>query len=206
MTNRIKAKKKASRSLGVSLWGRANDPFLKRNYRPGERGAMPRRKTNHAIHLEAKQQIKKHYANINEKQFKNLFVKGKSIKGDTAENFAGLLESRLDTIVYRSNIVPTVFAARQFVSHKHITVNGKVVNIGSYQIKPGDVIQVREKFRKIPMVIESMEKMERDVPAYLEVAVKDMSVKFLNVPRISDIPYPFEANFNLIVEFYSKSL
>lgn len=203
MTKRLNAKKKVSRSLGVNLWGRANDTFLKRNYKPGQHGTAPKRDTNHSIHLKAKQKVRKYY-DIKESQFRTLFDKAKRLKGNTEDVFASLLESRLASVVYRANFAPTVFSARQLVSHKHILVNGKPINISSYIVKPGDVISVAEKAKKIPLINEALETMERDIPSYLELNSTDKSVKFLNKPALADIPYPFEAEFNMIVEFYSK--
>ena len=203
MTKRVNAKKKISRSLGVNLWGRANDTFLKRNYKPGQHGTAPKRDTNHSIHLKAKQKVRKYY-DIKESQFRTLFDKAKRLKGNTEDVFAGLLESRLASVIYRANFAPTVFSARQLVSHKHILVNGKPINIASYIVKPGDVISVAEKAKKIPLINEALETMERDIPSYLELNSTDKSVKFLNKPALADIPYPFEAEFNMIVEFYSK--
>lgn len=203
MTKRVNAKKKISRSLGVNLWGRANDTFLKRNYKPGQHGTAPKRETNHSVHLKAKQKVRKYY-DIKESQFRTLFDKAKRLKGNTEDVFASLLESRLASVVYRANFAPTVFSARQLVSHKHILVNGKPINIASYIVKPGDVISVAEKAKKIPLINEALETMERDIPSYLELNSADKSVKFLNKPALADIPYPFEAEFNMIVEFYSK--
>jgi small subunit ribosomal protein S4 len=203
MTKIIKAKKKLSRKLGENLWGRPNDTFLKRNYRPGQHGMMPKRETSYGIHLKAKQKLKTYY-NMLERQFKTLFNKSAKKKGDKAENFAGALESRLDMVVFRSNFAPTIFAARQFVTHKHVLVNGKKINLPSYPLQAGDVVEVTEKSRQIPMVIESLQRMERDVPSYLELNKEKMTVKFVNAPSIADIPYPFEANYNLIVELYSR--
>lgn len=203
MTKRVNAKKKISRSLGVNLWGRANDTFLKRNYKPGQHGTAPKRETNHSVHLKAKQKVRKYY-DIKESQFRTLFDKAKRLKGNTEDVFASLLESRLASVVYRANFAPTVFSARQLVSHKHILVNGKPINIASYIVKPGDVISVAEKAKKIPLINEALETMERDIPSYLELNSADKSVKFLNKPTLADIPYPFEAEFNMIVEFYSK--
>ena len=204
MSKRLNAKKKVSRALGVNLWGDAKSPIVKRNYRPGEHGTGLKRDTTYGTQLRAKQKLKKYYGNISEKQFKNLFMEAKRMKGDTAQEFVGLLERRLDAVVYRANFVPTVFAARQFVNHKHITVNGKVVNIPSYQVKPGDVIEVRENAKNIPMILDSISKIEREIPAYLELNAQNFSIKFVVVPKLEDIPYPVEMNINLVVEFYSK--
>lgn len=203
MTKRVEAKKKVSRSLGVNLWGRANDPFLKRNSRPGQHGSAPKRETNHSVHLRAKQKVRKYY-NIRESQFRSIFDEAKRLRGNTEEIFAGLLESRLASIVYRANFAPTIYAARQLVSHKHILVNGKPINISSYQVKVGDVVSVAENAKKIPLINEALETMERDIPNYLELNANEKSVKFLNKPALSDIPYPFDPEFNMIVEFYSK--
>ena len=203
MTKRVEAKKKVSRSLGVNLWGRANDPFLKRNSRPGQHGSAPKRETNHSVHLRAKQKVRKYY-NIRESQFRSIFDEAKRLRGNTEEIFAGLLESRLASIVYRANFAPTIYSARQLVSHKHILVNGKPINISSYQVKVGDVVSVAENAKKIPLINETLETMERDIPNYLELNANEKSVKFLNKPALSDIPYPFDPEFNMIVEFYSK--
>ena len=203
MTKRVEAKKKVSRSLGVNLWGRANDPFLKRNSRPGQHGSAPKRETNHSVHLRAKQKVRKYY-NIRESQFRSIFDEAKRLRGNTEEIFAGLLESRLASIVYRANFAPTIYSARQLVSHKHILVNGKPINISSYQVKVGDVVSVAENAKKIPLINEALENMERDVPNYLELNANEKSVKFLNKPALSNIPYPFDPEFNMIVEFYSK--
>ena len=203
MTKRIKAKKKVSRSLGVNLWGRDNSPYIKRNSRPGQHGANPRRYTNHSIHLLAKQKIKKYY-NIRESQFRNLFFEAKRLKGNTEDDFAGLLESRLCSIVYRANMAPTIFSARQLVSHKHIMVNGKTINIPSYIVSQGDIISVSPNATNIVLINEALEKMERDIPAYLELNSTDKTVKFLNRPKADEIVYPFEPEFNAVVEYYSK--
>lgn len=205
MTKRLNAKKKLSRKLGASLWGQAKDPYAKRNYRPGQHGAAPKgRLTDYGFQLKAKQRLKFYYGNISEKQFRNTFEAAYKSRGDSSENFIAALESRLDTVVYRANFVPTVFAARQFVNHKHVTVNGKTVNIPSYQVKPGDVIQVREKSRTLTIVLESIQKMERDVPAYLQLNAEDKSVKFLVKPHFADVPYAAEMQPHLITEFYSR--
>lgn len=205
MSKRINAKKKISRKIGAALWGQAKDPQNKRNYRPGQHGKTSRgRVSDYGNQLRAKQKMKFYYGNISEKQFYNTFVKANALKGDVIENFIFLLESRLDAVIYRANFIPTVFAARQFVSHKHVTVNGKVVNIASYRLKIGDVVQIREKSRNIPVSLESLQKLERDVPSYLQLDKENYSVKFLSKPEFSQVPYPVEMNPNLIIEFYSR--
>lgn len=205
MTKRINAKKKISRKLGASLWGQAKDPFIKRNYRPGQHGLAPKpRSTDYGFQLKAKQTLKFYYGNISEKQFRNIFELASKTKGDVSANFIGMLESRLDIVVYRANFVPTVFAARQFVNHKHVTVNDKVVNISSYRLKIGDVVKIRSKSRELAIVLESLQKMERDVPPYLELDAAKRTVKFLATPAFSDTPYPVEMHPHLITEFYSR--
>lgn len=204
MTKRITTKKKASRSLSVNLWGRANDPFNKRNFRPGQHGTALKRETTYGAQLRAKQKLKKYYANMTETQFKNLFSKARTHKGDTAQAFVGLLESRLDTVIYRANFVPTMFAARQTVTHKHVKVNGKTVNIPSYLLKPGDTVEITEKAKTIPLINDSLSRMERDIPGYMILNSDDFSVKYNAVPNIEDIPYPIVMDINLVVEFYSR--
>lgn len=205
MTKRLQAKKKISRKLGASMWGQAKDPYAKRNYRPGQHGAAPKgRSSDYGVQLRAKQRIKFYYGNISEKQFFNTFTLASKSKGDVSENFIALLESRLDAVVYRANFVPTVFAARQFVSHKHVSVNGKTVNIASYRLKIGDVVQVREKSRKLAIVIESLQKMERDIPSYLLLDKENMSIKLTVKPAFAEVPYAVEMQPHFVTEFYSR--
>lgn len=205
MTKRISAKKKISRKLGASLWGQAKDPYVKRNYRPGQHGSASKgRSSDYGMQLRAKQRMKFVYGNISEKQFYNTFKLASTLKGDVSENFISLLESRLDSVVYRANFVPTVFSARQFVNHKHVTVNGKVVNIPSYRLKVGDVVQIREKSRTLAIVIDSLQKMERDVPSYLQLEKDTHSIKFTQKPTFAEVPYAVEMHPHLITEFYSR--
>lgn len=205
MTKRINAKKKFSRKLGVSLWGQAKDPFLKRNFRPGQHGAAGmRRGSDYGNQLRAKQKMKFYYGNISERQFSNTFELARKSKGDVSENFVGLLESRLDIVVYRANFVPTVFAARQFVNHKHVTVNGKIINIPSYKLKVGDVVQVREKSRKLTLVLEALQKSERDIPVYLDLNKDEFTIKVIAKAKFAEIPYAAEMEPHLITEFYSR--
>lgn len=205
MTKIIKSKYKASRRLGTAIWGDNKDAFHVRNFRPGQHGANNKGKTSdYGTHLQAKQILKNHYGRVTEKQFSNLFKLAAKMKGNTAENFAGLLESRLDMIVYRMNLAPTIFAARQLVSHANILLNGKKVNIPSIKLKAGDKIELKEKAKKIALYQEAAQKQERTVPAYLTVDAGSMSGEYVRIAAISDIPYPFEPNFGKIVEYYSK--
>lgn len=205
MSKRIQAKKKFSRKLGGSLWGAAKDPFLKRNYKPGQHGALSRtRMSDYGTQLRAKQRMKFYYGNISEKQFRNTFKAASATKGDVSENFVALLEARLDAVVYRANFVATVFAARQFVNHKHITVNGKVVNIPSYRLKVGDVVAVRDSSQKLAIVIDALDKMDRDVPSYLTLEKENFSIKLNAKASFAEIPYAIEMEPHLITEYYSR--
>tara|TARA_B100001027_G_scaffold35838_1_gene22155 strand:+ start:52 stop:669 length:618 start_codon:yes stop_codon:yes gene_type:complete len=205
MTRILKAKYKVDRRLKCNLWGRPKSPFNKREYPPGIHGQNKRRKpSDYGIQLMAKQKLKCYYGYITEKQFRNLFVKATRIKGDTSQNFVELLERRLDSVIYRMKFVPTIFSARQFVSHGHILVNGKKVTIASYSVKDEDIIEVKEKSREIPIVLEAMSSTERDVPEYISVDFDKMKGKFLKGPKLNDIPYPVIMEPNLVIEYYSR--
>ena len=198
------AKKKAERRYGKALWGNPNSSFAKREYAPGQHGQRRKKQTDYGTQLYAKQSLKTSYGNIGEKQFYKYYEEAIRRKGDTAENLIGLLESRLDNLVYRSKFVPTVFAARQFVNHGHVLVNGKRVNIPSYLVKVGDVIEVREKSKQLAMVIAAVESTARDVPGYLEVDSKKLTAKYSFVPKFDDVPYASQMEPNLVIEFYSR--
>ena len=201
---RIRAKHKIDRRIGANMWGRPKSPYNKRQTGPGMHGARRSKPTDYGLQLMAKQKLKGYYGSIGEKQFRRYYQEAKRMKGDTGKNLIGLLERRLDAVVYRACFVPTVFAARQFVNHKHVTVNGKVVNIPSYQVKEGDVIEIREKSQKIPMVLLAVETVEREVPDYIEVDPKACKATFLRTPSLEDVPYPVHMEPNLVVEFYSR--
>jgi small subunit ribosomal protein S4 len=204
MSNRHSAKYKIDRRLGVNLWGRPKSPFNKRESRPGQHGQRRRKMTDYGTQLAAKQQLKGYYGNINEKQFRKLYQEADGRRGDTGENLVELLERRLDAAVYRARFVPTVFAARQFINHGHVKVNGKRVNISSYRLRDGDVIEVREKSREIPMVLEAIQSAERDTPEYISVDYKKMKATYVRAPKLADVPYPVVMQPNLVVEFYSR--
>ncbi len=206
MTKRIRAKYKIDRRMGENIWGRPKSPVNRKEYGPGMHGQNRRRGklSDFGIQLRAKQKLKGYYGNITEKQFKRIYFAADRMKGDTSENLIGLLERRLDAIVYRAKFVPTVFASRQFVSHGHILVNGKRVNIPSYRCKPGDVIEVRQKSRDLAIVIEATGSPERDVPDYLDVDHGKLKATFVRVPELAEVPYPVVMEPNLVVEFYSR--
>lgn len=205
MSKRIASKYKINRRLGVNLWGRAKSPVNVRDYGPGQHGQRRAKKpTDYGLQLSAKQKLKGYYGNISEKQFRKYYAEASRRKGDTSENLIGILETRLDAVVYRLKFVPTVFSSRQFINHGHVMVNGKRVNIPSYRVREGDEVQVREKSRLIPIVLEAMESPERDVPEYMTVDYKKMQGTFVTVPKLADVPYPVQMEPNLVVEYYSR--
>lgn len=204
MTKRIESKYKIDRRLGVNLWGRPKSPFNVRAYGPGQHGQRRSKPSDYGLQLTAKQKLKGYYGNITERQFRRLYAEAIRRRGDTGENLIGLLESRLDALVYRLKFVATVFAARQFVNHGHVLVNGKRVNIPSYLVKPGDVIEVREKSKQLAVVLEAAQLAERDVPEYLEADHKSMKGTYVRVPTLMEVPYPIQMEPNLVVEFYSR--
>ena len=205
MSKRIQSKHKIDRRLGENLWGRPGSPLNARAYGPGQHGQRRKGKTSdYGLQLRAKQKLKGYYGSITEKAFKKLYTEAARIKGDTGERLIGLLESRLDAIVYRAKFVPTVFAARQFVNHGHVTVNGVRVNIGSYRCKAGDVVEVRQKSKQLVTVLEAISLAERDVPDYIEADHNKMVATFARVPTLTDVPYAVVMEPQLVVEFYSR--
>ena len=205
MSKRISAKHKIDRRLGQNIWGRPKSPVNRREYGPGEHGQRRRGKiSDFGTQLRAKQKLKGYYANISEKQFKNIYFEATRRPGDTSEHLVALLESRLDAIVYRAKFVPTVFAARQFVNHGHVLVNGKRVNVPSYRCKPGDVISVKDASKQMLLVLEASQLPERDVPEYIDVDHGRMTATFVRAPEFAEIPYPVQMEPNLVVEFYSR--
>jgi small subunit ribosomal protein S4 len=205
MSKRHSTKHKIDRRLGENIWGRPKSPLNARAYGPGQHGQRRKSKTSdYGLQLRAKQKLKGYYGSITEKAFRKLYTEAARVKQDTGEALIGLLESRLDAIIYRAKFVPTVFAARQFVSHGHIMVNGKRVNIPSYQVKPGDKVEVKERSRQLPLVLEAVQLPERDVPEYVEADHTRMSATYVRVPSLSDVPYPVQMEPNLVVEFYSR--
>jgi small subunit ribosomal protein S4 len=208
MTKRLQSKFKINRRYGVNLWGRAKSPVNARDYKPGQhgqKGAMGQAKvSNYGLQLAAKQKLRGYYGNIGERQFRRFYKEAARRKGDTGEIFLGLLERRLDAMIYRMKFVPTVFAARQFVNHGHVQVNGKRVNIASYIVQDNDEIQIIEKSRQLPLVLTAVQSNEREVPDYLEVDHKHMKGKLLRTPGHGDIPFPIHMDTSLIVELYSR--
>jgi small subunit ribosomal protein S4 len=205
MTKRIRAKHKIDRRLTENIWGRPKSPLNKRQSRPGQHGERRVSKlSDFGQQLRAKQKLKGYYANLSERQFSRLYVEASRLKGSTSEHLIGLLERRLDAVVYRAKFVPTVFAARQFVSHGHVTVNGRRVTIPSFRCRVGDVVEVKEKARQLPLVLEALKSAERDVPDYVDVDHNKLTAKLTRIPALSDVPYPVTMEPNLVVEFYSR--
>jgi small subunit ribosomal protein S4 len=204
MSKRIQAKYKINRRLGVNLWGRPKSPINVRDYPPGQHGQRRRKPSDYGLQLMAKQKLKGYYGNVTEKQFRRYYKEAQRITGDTSENLIGILETRLDAVVYRMKFVPTVFSSRQFINHGHIRVNGVKVNIPSYLVKEGDIVSVREKSRQMPLVLLAMESSERELPDYLNVNASKMEGSFVRIPKLADVPYPVQMEPNLVIEFYSR--
>ena len=201
---RHSAKHKIDRRLGVNLWGRAKSPLNNRDYAPGQHGQRRKKPTDFGVQLMAKQKLKGYYGNIGEKQFKRYYAEAVRRRGDTGQNLVGILETRLDAVLYRSKMAPTVFAARQLINHGHILLNGKRCNIASVLLSVGDVVQLQDKAKTIPAVLEGVASVERDVPEYVEADHDKMNVKFVRVPTLDEVPYPVQMEPNLVVEYYSR--
>ena len=206
MTKRTSAKYKIDRRMGENIWGRPKSPVNRREYGPGQHGQRRKGKmSDFGLQLRAKQKLKGYYGDLTEKQFRRIFAEAERVRGDTGENLIGLLECRLDAVIYRAKFVPTIFAARQFVNHGHITVNGQRVNIASYRVTEGDVIAVREKSRQLTLILEAAQLPERDVPDYMEVDHSKMSATFVRMPGLGDVPYPVVMEPNLVIEYYAQN-
>ena len=206
MTKRTSAKYKIDRRMGENIWGRAKSPVNRREYGPGQHGQRRKAKmSDFGLQLRAKQKLKGYYGDLTEKQFRRIFSEAERLRGDTGEQLIGLLERRLDAVVYRAKFVATIFAARQFVNHGHVLVNGRKVNIASYRVKEGDVIEVREKSRQMAAILEAIQSPERDVPDYLDVDHNKLTATFVRMPGLSDVPYPVIMEPNLVIEYYAQN-
>ncbi|HWV55182.1 30S ribosomal protein S4 [Pseudorhodoplanes sp.] len=205
MTKRTEAKYKLDRRMGENVWGRPKSPVNRREYGPGQHGQRRKGKlSDYGVQLRAKQKLKGYYGDISEKQFRAIYTEAIRLRGDSGANLIGLLERRLDAVVYRAKFVPTIFAARQFVNHGHVKVNGRRVNIPSYQVKVGDVIEVKDKSKEMALVLEAQSLAERDTPDYIEVDEGKKVAKFLRIPTLTEVPYPVQMEPHLVVEFYSR--
>ena len=205
MTKRLNSKHKVDRRLKVNLWGRPKSPFNTRAYGPGQHGQTRSSKpSDYGIQLIAKQKLKSYYGNMNERQFRNTYKKAIMKKGDTAENLIGLLERRLDAVIYRSKLSNTIFSSRQLINHGHVRVNGKKVNIASYQVKEEDSIEIRDKSKQLALIDIALANKEREVHEYLQLDEKNKKVKFVRVPKFEEVPYPVVMEPNLVIEYYSR--
>jgi len=205
MSKRHAAKYKIDRRMGENIWGRPKSPVNRREYGPGQHGQRRKGKmSDFGTQLKAKQKLKGYYGSISEKQFRGVYAEAIRLKGDSSANLIGLLERRLDAVVYRAKFVPTVFAARQFVNHGHVKVNGRRVNIPSYMVKVGDVVEVKDKSKQLALVLEAVSLAERDVPDYVEVDHGKMTAKLARIPALTEVPYPVHMEPHLVVEYYSR--
>ena len=205
MTKRISSKHKIDKKLKINLWGRPKSPFNTRAYGPGQHGQSRQSKpSDYGIQLQAKQKLKGYYGNINERQFRNIYKKAAMQKGDTGENLIGLLERRLDAVVYRARFSTTIFSARQLINHGHVKVNGKKVNIGSYVVKEEDTIEIRDKSKQLAFIDIALANKERETPEYILMDEKNKKVKFVRVPKFEEVPYPVVMEPNLVIEYYSR--
>jgi small subunit ribosomal protein S4 len=205
MSKRIAAKHKLDRRMGQNIWGRPNSPVNRREYGPGQHGQRRKGKmSDFGTQLRAKQKLKGYYANITEKQFRRYYGEAIRLKGDSGENLIGLLERRLDAVIYRAKFVPTPFAARQFVNHGHVKVNGRRVNIPSFLVKAGDVVELKDASKQLEIVVVATQLAERDVPDYIEVDHTKMTARLTRVPGLGEVPYPVQMEPNLVIEFYSR--
>ena len=204
MSKRKTAKYKIDRRLGVNLWGRPKSPVNNRPYGPGQHGQKRKKPSDFGLQLQAKQKMKGYYGSIGEKQFRHYYEEAVRRKGDTGENLIELLERRLSTVVYRSKFVPTIFAARQFVNHGHVLVNGQRVTVPSYKVQDGDEIQVDPRKKDMDLVLQGVESAEREVPDYIEADHKDMKARYIRAPKLADVPFPVQMEPNLVIEYYSR--
>ena len=205
MTKRLNSKHKVDRRLKVNLWGRPKSPFNTRAYGPGKHGQTKTSKpSDYGIQLQAKQKLKAYYGNINERQFRNIYKKASMLRGDTSENLIGLLERRLDAVIYRAKFSTTIFSARQLINHGHVKVNGKKVNISSYSVKEEDTIEIKDKSKQLAIIDIALASKERETPEYIQMDEKNKKVKFVRVPKFEEVPYPIVMEPNLVIEYYSR--
>ena len=205
MTKRLNSKHKVDRRLKVNLWGRPKSPFNTRAYGPGQHGQTKTSKpSDYGIQLQAKQKLKAYYGNINERQFRNIYKKAVMLKGDTGENLIGLLERRLDAVIYRAKFASTIFSARQLIKHGHVKVNGKKVNIASYVVREEDSIEIRDKSKQLAIIDIALANKERETPEYIQMDEKNKKLKFVRVPKFEEVPYPIVMEPNLVIEYYSR--
>lgn len=205
MSKRLSAKHKLDRRMGENIWGRPKSPVNRREYGPGQHGQRRKGKlSDFGVQLRAKQKLRGYYANITERQFRNIYAEASRLRGDTGAILIGLLERRLDAVIYRAKLVPTVFSSRQVISHGHVMVNGKRVTVPSYRVEVGDLVELKDRAKDLAIVIEASQSAEREVPDYIEADHKKMSAKMTRVPTLTEVPYPVQMEPHLVVEYYSR--
>ena len=205
MTKRLASKHKVDRRLRSNIWGRPKSPYNTRNYKPGQHGKSTRSKiSDYGTQLQAKQKLKSYYGNMNERQFRNAYRKALKKRGNTTENFIGLLERRLDTVIYRAKFAITVFSARQLINHGHVKVNEKKVNVSSYLVREKDTIEIKDKSKKLVVIEGALVSKEREIPDYIQMDEKNKISKLIRVPKLSEVPYPSIMEPNLVIEYYSR--
>ena len=204
MSKRENSKYKINRRLGANMWGRPKSPYNRREYGPGQHGQKRKKPTDFGLQLNAKQRLKGYYGNVSERQMRRYYTEALRRRGDTSENLIELLERRLDAVIYRMKFTATPFAARQLVNHGHIKVNGRRVNIASFQVKDGSEIELTNKAKEMAVVLEAVQSTERDVPDYITADHKNMKGSFVRAPKLADVPYPVQMEPSLVVEFYSR--
>jgi small subunit ribosomal protein S4 len=205
MTKRLEAKYKLDRRMGQNIWGRPKSPVNRREYGPGQHGQRRKGKlSDYGVQLRAKQKLRGYYANITEKQFRRIYDEAIRMKGDSGANMIGLLERRLDALIFRAKFVPTIWSARQFVNHGHVKVNGRRVTIPSFRVKVGDTVELKDASKQLALVIEATHLAERDVPDYIEVDHTRMTARLSRVPQLTEVPYAVQMEPHLVVEYYSR--
>ncbi len=205
MARYIGNKNRIARRFGANIFGRARNPLLHKPNPPGVHGARRRKKSDYGLQLEEKQKLKAIYGMISEKQLVKYYKEALRIPGNTAENLAEMLECRLDTMVYRLKFGNTIFAAQQIVSHGHVLVNGKKVDRRSFQVKPGMVISIKEKSRKVKAIVEAIENPMREIPGYLTLDKDNMSGQLMAKPLQEQMPWPIELRLPEICDFLAHS-
>ncbi|WP_046471029.1 30S ribosomal protein S4 [Allosalinactinospora lopnorensis] len=197
-------KVRLSRRAGTPLTRKAVSYFEKRPYPPGEHGRRVRRSTSDFAVRQAEKQKMRWYYDVSEKQLLRIYENAKKRSGRTGEEMIAELELRLVTVVLRAGLAPSVYAARQYVNHGHITVDGKKVDIPSYRVKPGQVIGVQEKSRNMVPFVEAAEGVHADekIAGYLAVSHKDLRIAVVDRPKREQVPVPFDEQ--LVVEFYAR--
>jgi len=204
MTKRTASKYKLDRRMGENIWGRPKSPVNRRDYGPGQHGQRRKGKlSDYGLQLRAKQKLKGYYGDVTEKQFRRAYKEAAAMEGDTSQNLIGLLEQRLDMVVYRAKFAPTIFAARQLVSHGHIRVNGIKCNVASRKVVPDDIVSLSDKAKEMLLVIEAQSLPEREIPEYVTPDGTD-KVTYVRIPTLDEVPYPVTMEPNLVVEFYSR--